>query len=125
MSTVNVTEATFTETIENNDIVIVDAWADWCGPCKAFEPTFEKASEQHGDITFAKLDTEANQDLSQALGIQSIPTLFAFRDGILLGQTSGAMPPAGLEEFIQAVRDVDMEEVHRDIKEQNAKRGDA
>lgn len=125
MSTVNVTEDTFTETIENNDIVIVDAWADWCGPCKAFAPTFEKASEQHGDITFAKLDTEANQGLSAALQIQSIPTLFAFREGILLGQTSGAMPPAGLEEFIQAVRDVDMEEVRRDIEAQNAQQGQA
>jgi len=95
VSTVNVTEDTFTETIENNDIVIVDAWADWCGPCKAFAPTFEKASEQHGDITFAKLDTEANQGLSAALQIQSIPTLFAFREGILLGQTSGANAARG------------------------------
>ncbi|EFK55398.1 thioredoxin [Corynebacterium genitalium ATCC 33030] len=121
MSTINVTEDTFTETVENNDIVIVDAWADWCGPCKAFAPTFEAASEKHEDVTFAKLDTEANQGLSSALQIQAIPTLFAFREGILLGQTSGAMPPAGLEEFIQAVRDVDMEQVRADIAEQNEK----
>lgn len=121
MSTINVTEGTFTETVENNDIVIVDAWADWCGPCKAFAPTFEAASEKHEDVTFAKLDTEANQGLSSALQIQAIPTLFAFREGILLGQTSGAMPPAGLEEFIQAVRDVDMEQVRADIAEQNEK----
>lgn len=124
MTTVNVTEDTFTQTIENNDIVIVDAWADWCGPCKAFAPTFEKASEQHEDIVFAKLDTEANQGLAAALQIQSIPTLFAFREGILLGQTSGAMPPAGLEEFVQAVRDVNMEEVRRDIEQQNAQQGE-
>lgn len=121
MSTINVTENSFTETVENNDIVIVDAWADWCGPCKAFAPTFEAASEKHEDVTFAKLDTEANQGLSSALQIQAIPTLFAFREGILLGQTSGAMPPAGLEEFIQAVRDVDMEQVRADIAEQNEK----
>ena len=120
MSTVNVTEDTFTDTIENNDIVIVDAWADWCGPCKAFAPTFEAASDKHEDITFAKLDTEANQGLSAALQIQSIPTLFAFREGILLGSRSGALPPAGLEEFIQAVRDVNMEEVHKDVAAQNA-----
>lgn len=120
MSTVNVTEDTFTKTIEDNDIVIVDAWADWCGPCKAFAPTFEKASEKHDDIVFAKLDTEANEGLAAALQIQTIPTLFVFREGIALGQTSGAMPPADLEEFIQAIRDVDMEEVHRDIAAQNA-----
>lgn len=123
MSTVNVTEDTFTQTIENNDIVIVDAWADWCGPCKAFGPTFEAASGKHEDITFAKLDTEANQGLAAALQIQSIPTLFAFRDGILLGQQSGALPPAALEEFIQAVRDVDMEQVRADIAEQNSQEG--
>ena len=119
MSTINVTEDTFTQTIEDNDIVIVDAWAEWCGPCKAFAPTFEKASEKHPDITFAKLDTEANQGLAAALQIQAIPTLFVFREGILLGQTSGAMPPAGLEELVQSVRDVDMEEVRRDIAAQN------
>ncbi|MDN8594212.1 MULTISPECIES: thioredoxin [unclassified Corynebacterium] len=125
MSTVNVTEDTFTQTIENNDIVIVDAWADWCGPCKAFAPTFEKASEKHDDIVFAKLDTEANEGLAAALQIQTIPTLFVFREGIALGQTSGAMPPADLEEFIQAIRDVDMEEVHRDIAAQNAQESEA
>ena len=125
MSTVNVTEDTFTQTIEDNDIVIVDAWADWCGPCKAFAPTFEKASEKHDDIVFAKLDTEANEGLAAALQIQTIPTLFVFREGIALGQTSGAMPPADLEEFIQAIRDVDMEDVHRDIAAQNAQESEA
>ena len=125
MSTVNLTEDTFTQTLENNDIVIVDAWADWCGPCKAFAPTFETASEKHDDIVFAKLDTEANEGLAAALQIQTIPTLFVFREGIALGQTSGAMPPADLEEFIQAIRDVDMEDVHRDIAAQNAQESEA
>ncbi|KGF23302.1 thioredoxin [Corynebacterium tuscaniense] len=125
MSTINVTEDTFTQVIQDNDIVIVDAWADWCGPCKAFAPTFEKASDKHEDIVFAKLDTEANQGLAAALQIQSIPTLFVFREGILLGQQSGALPPAALEEFIQATRDVDMEQVHRDIAAQNAQQDEA
>ncbi len=124
MSTVNVTEDTFTQTIENNDIVIVDAWADWCGPCKAFAPTFEKASEKHSDITFAKLDTEANPGLSAALQIQSIPTLIVFREGIHLGERVGALPPADLEELIDEVRKIDMEEVHRDIAQQNAQQGE-
>lgn len=124
MSTVNVTEDTFTQTIENNDIVIVDAWADWCGPCKAFAPTFEKASEKHSDITFAKLDTEANPGLSAALQIQSIPTLIVFREGIHLGEQVGALPPGQLEELIEQVRNIDMEEVHRDIAQQSAQQGE-
>ena len=120
MSTVNVTEDTFTQTIENNDIVLVDAWADWCGPCKRFAPVFEKASEEHTDATFAKLDTEANQGLASALEIQSIPTLMIFRDGILVFREAGALPPAALEDLLKQVKELDMAEVRRQVEEQNA-----
>ena len=97
MSTIDVTEDTFQETVTQDGIVFVDAWADWCGPCKQFAPTYEKASEKHTDVTFAKLDTEANQQLASALEIQAIPTLMAFRDGILIYQNAGAMPPAAFD----------------------------
>ena len=93
---------------------------DWCGPCKQFAPTYEKASEKHTDVTFAKLDTEANQQLASALEIQAIPTLMAFRDGILIYQNAGALPPAALDDLIQQVKDLDMDDVRRQIAEQNA-----
>lgn len=124
MSTVNVTEDTFTQTIENNDIVIVDAWANWCEPCKAFSPIFEEASEKHSDITFAKLDTEANPGLTAALQVAAIPTLIVFREGIHLGEQVGALRPGELEELIDQIRNIDMEEVHRDIAKQNDQQGE-
>lgn len=120
MSTIDVTEDTFQETVTQDGIVFVDAWADWCGPCKQFAPTYEKASEKHTDVTFAKLDTEANQQLASALEIQAIPTLMAFRDGILIYQNAGAMPPAAFDDLIQQVKGLDMDDVRRQIAEQNA-----
>ena len=122
MTTIDVTEDTFEQTVTGEGIVLVDAWASWCGPCKAFAPTYEKASENHPDATFAKLDTEANQNLSAALEIQSIPTLMIFRDGIMVYRDAGALPPAALEDLIGQVKALDMDDVRRQVAEANASR---
>ena len=118
MPTIDLTEATFPDALKSNDIVLVDWWADWCGPCKAFAPTYEKASEAHPDITFAKVDTEANQNLSQMAQITSIPTLMVFREQILLFSQAGALPPAQLEELIQATKKLNMDDVRKAMLEQ-------
>jgi thioredoxin 1 len=118
MPTIDLTEATFPDALKSNDIVLVDWWADWCGPCKAFAPTYEKASEAHPDITFAKVDTEANQQLSAMAQITSIPTLMVFREQILLFSQAGALPPAQLEELIQATKNLNMDDVRKAMFEQ-------
>ena len=116
MATQELTGETFWETVNGHEIVLVDFWAGWCGPCKRFAPVFEQASEAHPDILFAKVDTEAEQEISAAAGIRSIPTLFAFRDGILLFSQAGALPEPALAELIRRVRALDMDNVRRQIE---------
>ena len=118
MSTIALTEDTFEETVTKPGITLVDWWASWCGPCRMFAPVFQAASEKHQDITFGKIDTEDQQGLSAAARITSIPTLMAFRDGILVFSQPGALPAASLEQLIQAVRDLDMDKVRAEVAQQ-------
>jgi thioredoxin 1 len=122
MSTTALTEATFEETVTGNDIVLVDWWASWCGPCRAFAPVFEAAAGQHDEIVFAKVDTEAEQRLAAMANIMSIPTLMAFREGVLVFSQPGALPAAALEDLISQVRSLDMDEVHRAVAAERAGR---
>lgn len=120
MPTVELTADAFESTVTKPGITLVDFWADWCGPCKQFSPIYDAASEQHTDVTFAKVDTEAEQSLAGAAGITSIPTLMAFRDGVLVFSQPGALPAPALEQVITAVKDLDMDHVHAEIAKQQA-----
>ncbi|HXV92367.1 MAG TPA: thioredoxin [Pseudonocardia sp.] len=119
MATVELTSENFNDVVgAPGGTVLVDFWAAWCGPCRQFAPVFEQASERHDDITFGKVDTEAQTEIAQAFGISSIPTLMAVRDGVVLYAQPGALPAAALEDLIGQVRDVDMDDVRRHIAEQ-------
>ncbi len=120
MATIDINADTFEKTITDNEIVLVDFWADWCGPCKRFAPIYDKAAEEHEEITFAKLDTDANQELSGQLGIEGIPTLMAFREGVLVFNQAGALPGPALQQVIDAVKGLDMEQVHKQVADLEA-----
>ena len=121
MSTVALSEATFNSTIADNEIVFVDFWASWCGPCRTFAPVFETVSEANPHIVFAKVDTEAEPALAQAFAISSIPTLMAIRDGVVLFSQPGALPEQALTQLVEAIRDVDMVEVQASVAAERAK----
>jgi thioredoxin 1 len=121
MATVTLTGENFEQVVTGNDIVLVDFWASWCGPCRMFAPVYEAASETHADVVFGKVDTEAEQDLAARFGIMSIPTLMAFRDQILLYAQPGALPPAALEQVMSTVKGLDMDDVRRKVQEQQTR----
>ena len=123
MATTKLTGATIQQTITDNDIVLVDFWAEWCGPCKRFGPVFEKSSEQHTDVVHAKVDTDVEQELAAELNISSIPTLMAFREGVLVFSQAGALPGPALEQVLQGVKALDMNDVRAQIEAARAGAG--
>jgi thioredoxin 1 len=121
MATTALTTKNFEATIDKPGIVLIDWWATWCGPCRAFAPVFERASNAHADIVFAKVDTDEQTELAQAFGIRSIPTIMAFRDGVLLFEQPGMLPAAALEELITKLRALDMTEIRAQIEAEKSK----
>jgi thioredoxin 1 len=117
MSTTEITDANFQSVVEANDIVVVDAWAEWCAPCKAFAPLYEAASERHQDVTWGKLDTEHQKEIASAFGIRAIPTVMVFRQGVMVFSQAGVLPASALDDLVGKVKALDMEEVHRGVEE--------
>ena len=125
MATVELTKDNFEQVVTGNPVVIVDFWAPWCGPCKGFAPVYDQASETHGDVIFGKVNTDEEQELASAFGIRSIPTLMVFREQVVLFQQAGALPASALEQVLTQAKALDMEKVHQEIAERDAKEGEA
>jgi len=118
MATRTMTHENFEETVASNDIVLIDFWAAWCGPCRSFAPTYEKVAQQYPDIVFAKVDTEVEQALATSFNIMSIPTLMVIRENVVLLTQAGALPERTLRDLVEKVRDLDMQELHRQVSDQ-------